>query len=51
MEGYQWGGEVERGAKVQGRRSIIGRQKIGRLRTAMEKEKPMNLCLKPMDMN
>ena len=39
------------GGKVQEIRSIIGRQKIGRLRTAMEKEKPMNLCLKPMDMN
>ena len=29
MEGYQWGGEMERiGEKVQGVRSIIGRHKI-----------------------
>ena len=31
MEGYQWGGEMERiGEKVQGVRSIIGRYKMDR---------------------
>ena len=55
MEGFQWGerGEEWRG-KVQGIRSIIGRQKIdrGKLRIIKETEKkPKNLYVQPMDMN
>ena len=46
MEGYQWGKGGERmGEKVQGVRSINGRQKIDRggLRIVWEMEKPKNL--------
>ena len=54
MEGYQWGGRGgEWGGKVQGIRSINGRNKIdmGRLRIAWEMEKPKNLYVRTMDMN
>ena len=54
-----WGafsGEREgrnRGDKVQGRRSIIGRHKIDRERSKMvaETENSKNLYVQPMDMN
>ena len=54
MEGYQWGGggrEMEE--KIQGIRSINGRDKIdrGRLRIVWEREKPKNVYVRPMGMN
>ena len=54
MEGYQCrGGKGRTGKKVQGIRSINGRDKIdrGRLRIVQEMEKPKNLYVQPMDMN
>ena len=54
MEGYQQeGGEGSIGEKVQGIRSINGRDKIdrGRLRIVWEREKPKNVYVRPMGMN
>ena len=46
-------GKGEKGEKVQGIRSIIGRYKVdkGRLRIIQEMEKPKNLHVLPMNMN
>ena len=53
MEGYQQGGGVGNGEKIQEIRSTNGRYKIdrGRLRIVWEMEKPTNVYVQPMDMN
>ena len=54
MEDYQWGwGGRRMGEKIQGIRSINGRNKIdrGRLRILWEMGKPKNLYVQPKDMN
>ena len=47
MEGYQWGRGGREGEKVQGIRSIIGKQKIDRrrLRIVWEMEKSKTLYI------